>query len=109
MPQGVRVLAEARTTRVCLHSGVNHLVRVKGRIAAAPLRPLGMATTNSCGKGGVGRGEAGRPFVALGRVSVWLAVCRARRLISSSKSSVLRPLLQEARGGRVCVLVCLLL
>ena len=44
-----------------------------------------------------GRGEAGRPFVALGRGRI--VVCRARRLTTSSKSSVLRPLLQEARGG----------
>ena len=45
-----------------------------------------------------GRREAGRPYVALGRGSVWLAVRKDRRPTASSKSSVLRPLLQEARG-----------
>ena len=46
---------EARTARGCLHSGVNHLVRVKGRGAAAPPRPLG--TGNSICSHGVGARE----------------------------------------------------
>jgi hypothetical protein len=45
-----------------------------------------------------GRRESGRPYVALGRGSVWLAVRKDCRPTASSKSSVLRPLLQEARG-----------
>ena len=43
---------EARTARGCLHSGVNHLVRVKGRSPAAPWRQLG--TGNSICSHGVG-------------------------------------------------------
>ena len=59
-----------------------------GRCNYCRAQPL-QTKTNSCWKGGNLGIE--RRFVALGRGSVWLAVRRARRPTSSSKSSVLRP------------------
>ena len=75
-------------SRLLFLASCSSRLKTSGRCNYCRAQPL-QTKTNSCWKGGNLGIE--RRFVALGRGSVWLAVRRARRPTSSSKSSVLRP------------------